>query len=143
MGLFGGMNFPRTVQKYCNEQGWKIDDLNDRRAILKFNMPSGRAQTLFIILFESTLEFSVPSIAIFDSEKDIPHFLSTILLKRSAERKIGFWVIEEINGKHVYSCMHNAELQLMNGDYFAKVVRALVTECDTFEGLLLDILRQS
>ena len=139
--LFSGVNFANTIKKFCATNGWKIADLNDKRAILRFSMSSGRDQTLYIIRYESTLEFSVPSMAAFDSEDNIPHFLSTLLLKRSAERKIGFWCIEEIGGKHVYSHMHNAEMQFIDSNYFAKVVRALINECDDFEGILIKILR--
>jgi len=139
--LFSGVNFANTIKKYCAANGWKIADLNDKRAILRFSMSSGRDQTLYIIRYESTLEFSVPSGAAFDSEDSIPHLLSTLLLKRSSERKIGFWCIEQIGGKHVYSCMHNAEMQLIDSNYFAKVVMALINECDDFEGVLVKILR--
>lgn len=139
--LFSGVNFANTVKKYCAANGWKIADLNDKRAVLRFNMDSGRNQTLYIIRYESTLEFSVPSMAGFDSEDNIPHFLSTLLLKRSSESKFGFWCIEEIGGKQVYSCMHNAELQLLDSKYFASVVMALISECDEFEGILLKMLR--
>lgn len=139
--LFSGANFQNTIRKYCAQIGWKIADLNQARAILRFNMDSGRTQTLYIIRYETTLEFSVPSIAQFSSIDDIPHYLSTLLLKRSAEKKIGFWCIEEIGGKQVYSQMHNAELSLMEVNYFAKVVRALISECDELEGLLIRMLQ--
>ena len=138
--LFTGGNFARTIKKYCATNEWKIADLNNRRAILRFSMSSGRHQTLYIIRYETTLEFSVPSMAEFASD-DIPHFLSTLLLKRSSERKIGFWCIEEIGGKLVYSCMHNAEMQLINSDYFADIVRSLIKECDDFEGILGEMLK--
>lgn len=139
--LFSGVNFANTIKKYCAANGWKIADLNNQRAILRFGMSSGRTQTLYIIRYDTTLEFSVPSMLEFDSEDSIPHFLSTILLKRSAEKKIGFWCMEKIGGKFVYSCMHNAEMQLMDSNYFAKVIRALINECDDFEGVLMQILR--
>lgn len=138
--LFSGVNFGSTIKKYCAAQGWKIADLNSERAILRFAMESGRDQTLFIIRYESTLEFSVPSMAAFESEENMPHFLSTLLMKRSSEKKIGFWCIERIGDKSVYSYMHNAEMQLIDSDYFAKVVRALITECDDFEGVLIQLL---
>ncbi len=138
--LFSGVNFTNTIMKYCAVHGWKIADLNDKRAVIKFNMSSGRSQTLYIIRYEATLEFSVPSMAAYSSEDSIPHILSTLLLKRSSEKKIGFWCIERIAGKYVYSCMHNAEMQLIDANYFAKVVRALISECDEFEGILIKML---
>lgn len=139
--FFSALNFVSTIQRYCDQIGWRIADINDKRALLKFNMRSGRTQSLWIVRYDTTLEFSVPSMAQFDSEDRIPHYLSTILLKRSAQNKIGFWCIEQIGGKFVFSCMHNAEMALINVDYFQRVINALVTECDTFEGILIDMLR--
>jgi hypothetical protein len=139
--LFSGLNFQGTIRRYCDQIGWRIADINDKRALLKFTMNSGRTQSLWIVRYDTTLEFSVPSMAQFDSEERIPHYLSTVLLKRSAQNKIGFWCIEQIGGRFVFSCMHNAEMALINVEYFQKVVSALITECDTFEGILIEMLR--
>ena len=139
--LFTGARFQNTIQRYCAEEGWKIADLSDKRAILRFYMSSGRSQVLYIIKFDTTLEFSVPSNLAFDSTDELPHFISTLLLKRSCQKKIGFWCIEEIGQKQVYSCMHNAEMTLIDSDYFASVVTALVDECDELEGVIAQMLR--
>lgn len=140
--LFVGVNFTSTIQKYCEQQGWKISELNDARAVLRFEMSSGRTQTLYIIKYETTLEFSVPSGLVFDSDENVPHRLSTLLLRRNSERKIGFWCLETINRQSVFSCMHNAEMQLLDGNYFATVVRALVNECDEFEEVISQMMRR-
>lgn len=139
--LFGGANFRSTITRYCNQQGWKIANLTDKSATLRFSMDSGRSQTLFILKYDTTLEFSVPSVLQFSSMDAIPHYVSTILLKASSQGKIGFWCIEEIGGKETFSVMHNAELSLIDSDYFASVVRVLIRECDKFEGIILDMLR--
>lgn len=140
--LFSGPNFQRTVSQYCAHRGWRVADLNNERAILRFNMNSGRTQSLFILRYDTTLEFSVQSIARFPNENAIPHYFSTLLLQRSAERKVGFWCIEKIGGEYIYSCMHNAELQLLDAPYFCDVVWALVTECDEFETMLVNMVRR-
>lgn len=72
LDLFSGSNFRLTMQNYCSQLGWRISDLNDRRAILKFNASSGNTQTLFIVRYENTLEFSVPSGLKFNSDSEIP-----------------------------------------------------------------------
>lgn len=131
--LFDGTTFQTTIRSYCSQQQWAVSDINDRRAILRFSMPSNRNQTCYIIRYDSTLEFSVPSSLAFDTVNEVPHFFSTLLLKRSREKKIGFWCIEKIGDKQVYSCMHNAEMQLIDSRYFATVVHALINECDEFE----------
>ncbi len=140
--LFAGSNFRGTIQRYCNANGWRIADLNDRRAILRFDMNSGRTQTLYIIKYESTLEFSVPSMLAFDSPDKLPHFISSLLLERNSENKIGFWCIETIGNKKVYSYMHNAEMSLLDANFFGRVVTALIKECDTLEGIVLDMMRR-
>lgn len=138
--LFGS-NFRGTIQQYCARQGWKIADLNDMRAILRFTMESRRVQTCYVIKYDKTLEFSVPSMFSFSALDQVPHYVSTLLLKRSSEKKIGFWCLEEIAGKQVYSCMHNAEQDLIDSNYFASVVRALINECDELETVILKMMR--
>lgn len=137
--LFAEANFAGTIQKYCAQQQWRIADINDRRAILRFSMESGRAQTCYIIKYDSTLEFSVPSMFHFSSDDQIPNYVSTLLLKRNCENKIGFWCLEKIGGEQVYSYMHNAEMQLIDNTYFARVVRMLIEECDELESVLLKL----
>lgn len=134
--LFSGANFQYTIQKYCKQIGWNISDINSKSASLMFTMSSGRRQLLVICRFESTLEFSVPSIASFPSEDSLPHYLSTILLRSNSQNRFGFWCIEETPMGYTYSMMHNAELELMNVEYFARVVTALLQKCDDFEEIL-------
>lgn len=135
--LFSAANFKSTVKNYCQQIGWKIADIDDKHATLIFTMDSGRDQRLFLIRYEETIEFSVPSLIQIADEDDIPHQISTVLLKRNASKIYGFWAIEEINKKYTFSIMHNAQLELMNVDFFAAVVRSLISECDEFEDMLL------
>lgn len=139
--LFSSSSFRGTIQRYCSDQGWKIAEINEVKAVLRFRMDSGRSQTLYIIRYDSTLEFSVPSALNFSSIDDVPHYVSTLLLKRNREPKVGFWCIEEIGRDHVFSVMHNAEMQLIDSTYFARVVRVLINECDELEGVIEDMLR--
>ena len=133
LDLFSSANFRSTIQRYCHQLGWRINDINDRRAILKFSANSGHNQTLFIIRYENTLEFSVPSGLKFYSLEEVPGWISTMLLSRNSQFKIGFWCLEEIDNQQVFSMMHNAEISLMNVDYFSKVIVKLVNDCDEFE----------
>ena len=138
--LFSGLNFRNTIQKYASHHSWRVAEVDNDHALLRFSMQSGRTQILYIMRYDLTLEFSVPSLVNFDSENEIPHYLSTLLLQRNTEKKYGFWCIEKVGGKFVYSYMHNAEIQLIDVEYFGKVVRALLNECDDFEGSILKML---
>lgn len=131
--LFSAAAFQRTVQKYCAEHGWDIAEINDRKAKLKFEAASGSNQVLYIIRYETTLEFSVPSKFMFPNDDEVPHRLSTILMGKNSEMKIGFWCLEKIQGEVVFSIMHNQEISLLDSEYFGGIVRKLVSECDEFE----------
>jgi len=131
--LFSAAAFKSTIRKYCDQYGWAIEEINDGLAKIKFEMDSGRTQTLFIIRYDTTLEFSVDSVQSFQSEDEVSHRLSTLLLKKNAEKKVGFWCLEEIDGELAFSIMHNQEISLLNAEYFGVIVRILVRECDEFE----------
>jgi hypothetical protein len=134
-------NFQDTIQNYAAQQGWPLAGVDEQHAILRFDMPSGRVQTLYILNYKNTLEFSVPSAAGFPSQDSIPHMLSTPLLKKNTRNSLGFWCIMEIVEKQVYTYMHNAELQLLSPEYFRRVVVTLVNECDEFEAKLMEMMR--
>jgi len=135
------VNFQSTIQNYAAQHGWSLADVDEQHAIMRFNMPSGRVQTLYILNYRNTLEFSVPSAAGFPSQDSIPHMLSTLLLKKNTKNNFGFWCIMEIGEKQIYTYMHNAELQLLTPEYFGRVVVTLVNECDEFEAKLVEMLR--
>ena len=140
--LFSGMNFQGTIQKYCNQIGWKISDINSEIAVLKFDMQSGRTQTMLISRNENMLSFLVVSMFKFDSEDQVPNYLSTILMKRNAQIMIGKWGINVSNSAHIYSVGHSVDMQLMNADFFRRVVTILITECDDLETYLLKMINQ-
>lgn len=142
MSWFSRDDFEHKVKDYCRRWGWNIAEIDSSHATLIFTMASGRDQTLYVVPYQTTLEFSVPSMAMFEDLDDIPHYLSTTLLQRNASKKIGFWCIEIIGDNYVYSYMHNAELQLITPDYFGAVVRELVAECEAFEQELLNFLQR-
>ena len=139
--IFSSSRFRSTIKGYCNQIGWTINDINDSRVIIKFNMESGNVQTLFIIRYDNTLEFSCPSGIKFDDIDNLPHKLSTLLMVKNAEYKIGFWCIENIDGKQVFSVMHNAEMSLIDVNYFGKVVFKIIQECDDFEQAIESMIR--
>lgn len=131
--LFAGVNFRYAIQKCCEQIGWQIADLNENRALLRFETGIGRTQNLFILRYDSTLEFSAPSVLQFETEDQIPNYLLIMLLRRNTENKIGFWCIETLDGKLTSSYMHNADLSRIDVEYFADVAQFLVRECREVE----------
>lgn len=131
--LFSSFKFRSTIEGYCRDIGWKISSIDNQIAVIKFDMESGSTQTLFIVKYDSTLEFSCPSGLKFDDIDDIPHNLSTFLLGKNAEYKLGFWALQKIGEKQTFSIIHNAEMSLIDVNYFRKILIILVEKCDEFE----------
>jgi hypothetical protein len=135
------LNFTSTITNYCLSLGWKLYDINEELAIIKFDMDSGTTQTLFIINYDSILEFSCPSNLRFKELDDIPHRLSTYLLQENKKYKYGFWCIEKISEKHVFSIIHNVPLSSLDLDYFRNLVVFLIQKCDDFEQAIEELIK--
>ncbi len=135
---FAPGSFKSTIIAYCAQIGWDISSLDDSHAVLEFTMDSGRNQLLFIVRLESTMAFFALSILVYNTTDEIPHPLSTKLMMRNTEKKIGYWCIMEIEGKQDFACMHNAELELIDVAYFQAVVTRLVEEVDEFNTACLE-----
>lgn len=132
--LFSSNNFESTIINYCNRIGGRISNINASSAVIQFNMDSGSTQTVFIMRDDdTTLEFSCVSRVKFDNLDDMPHLLSSYLLKKNSQFIIGFWSIEEMNGKQVYSLLHNSHISLIDFNYFVSIVKSLINNCDKFE----------
>ncbi len=138
--IFSSVKFRSTIESYCRENNWPLSHIDNDKAILEFKMESGNEQTVFIVRYDNTLEISCPSGFKFSDQDDIPHGLSTVLLQKNSQSKIGFWCIEKITGKQVFSIMHNIEISLMDAKYFTKVVVYLVNSCDEFEQTIESVL---
>lgn len=136
-------DFTDIIQKCARQSEWEIATIDDKHAVFRFSMKSGREQILYVYKYGSVLEFSVPSLAKFDLASEIPDQLSISLLMRNSQKKIGFWCIEKIGEKLVFSFMYNLELQLLDSESFNEIVRTLVQECDIFEGCLLENEQES
>lgn len=134
--LFSLDNFESTIKKYARQIGWELYDLRSDRAMLKFKTHSGSSQTVFVIRFDKTLEFSCPSGLEYENFDEIPHQLSSLLLRKNSEYKIGFWCIEQIADRLVFSIMHNAPMNLISVGYFEMIIEKLVENCDDFEKFL-------
>lgn len=131
------VGFSSFISRMCAASNWAIREIDDEHAIIEFTLDQARSQTLFIFSFGDELEFSVPSFAAFDSLEDVPHFISSTLLQVNAKTKIGFWCLEQIGNKMVYSYMHNARMKMVDEAQFVDIVMTLVQRVDEFETLLM------
>ena len=139
--LFGSSSgFKGTVEGYCKAIGWKIAEIDNDHAVIKFDMNSGRTQSCLITKSDTNFNFLVVSLFKFDSEDKIPHYLSTVLMKRNAQIMIGKWGVNDVNGTHIFTVGHSVDVGLCNQEFFRKSVLILVKECDDLEGVLLKMI---
>jgi len=129
--------FSEFINRMCAVNNWAVREVDDEHAIIEFTLDQTRAQTMFIFSFDDEVEFSVPSFAAFDSLEAVPHFISSTLLQVNAKTKIGFWCLEPIGNKLVYSYMHNAHMHLVDEKLFIEIVMTLIQRVDEFENLLM------
>lgn len=129
--------FSAFIQHMCSTNNWAVREVDNEHAIIEFTLDQARSQTLFIFSFDEEIEFSVPSFAAFDSLEAVPHFISSTLLQVNAKTKIGFWCLEQIGNKMVYSYMHNAHITDVDDKRFVEIVMTLIQRVDEFENLLM------
>lgn len=139
--LFVEANFRQMIQRWCSQQGWNITEMNEDQAILQLRVPAGRTQRVFIRKEDNSLEFFVPSAFQFTSIDAVPHYISSLLLKRNSEKNIGLWSIEKIDNQQSYAYRYRVELEDIDSSHFASVVRALIDECDELEEGILKMMK--
>ncbi len=133
----GPARFESEMERLATANGWVVNDLNAKRAVIKFDLVSGRTQTLYAIDLGEVVELSVPSVLVFDRVDDVPLDVAVTCLRRSAKTKVGFWCLEQIEDKQAFSFMWNLPHRLLDTTTFGEVVRALVVGCDELESDIL------
>jgi hypothetical protein len=130
----GKSKFVKLINDIAETNEWEIE-WKDDMASIDFEATSGNTLTLYINNNPETIEFDVTSDAVFDSEKDAPQEISTLLLKRNILLNVGAWALEEWDGQWYYSLVYNVtaeELEPMEYDLIQSKVDALIQECDEF-----------
>jgi hypothetical protein len=131
------IDFMPFIVSMCAAHNWTVREVDNEHAVIEFTLDKTRTQTLFIFGFDDDAEFSVPSFAAFESMDKVPHFISSSLLQINAKTKIGFWCLEQIGEKLVYTFMHNASISHLDEELFSEIVTTLIQRVDEFENLLI------
>jgi hypothetical protein len=133
------IDFTAFIIQMCSPHNWVVREVDSEHAVIEFTLDKTRSQTLFIFGFDDDVEFSVPSFAAFESLDKVPHLISSSLLQINAKTKIGFWCMEQIGDKLVYTYMHNARISLLDEKVFGEIVTTLIQRVDEFENLLINM----
>lgn len=131
-----GAYFKRAVKTYCEELNLELSEIDEDQGELLLVLDADRKKRLRLARYDSTVEFSLPAASTFGSTEELPGAFSTNLLLRNARKKIGFWCVDKIKGRFVYSFMHNAELKLLDGQQFFHIVSGLIAESEAIEEII-------
>ena len=134
------MSFETSLQKLADGAALKVAELTHRHAILKFNMSSGRVQTVWVLPFDDVWEFSAQSMLEYDSVDDFPLWILQTVLAKNSKNKRAFWCLEELRGKHILSAMVNFPNAALTAAEFDRICRALAQEVDNFEQIIFKAL---
>ena len=130
----GKSKFEKLINDIAENLEWEIEWENGMASI-DFEAESGNVLTLYITENEGSIQFDVTSEAGFDSEENISHEISTLLLKRNVLLDVGAWAIEQWGEEWYFAVMFvtNAEeLEPMPYETIQSKVDLLVEECDEF-----------
>lgn len=114
--------FRSTMRNCAAETGLRFDALENDFATLILRREDGGGQMVFFSLYDSTIEFLVPTDFQYDSIEEVPDFLSTHLLKANESTKLGFWALKQIGDQHCYAVMYNIEINLLTPKLFGSVL---------------------
>ncbi len=130
--------FRTLIESIASEMDWEISEIDDESAVIELEAESGSEMTLYASSDEETVEFDVPSLAVMEKESDIQGNVSTFLLKRNADLRVGAWVLEEVDDGWCYSVMYNEDLEVLQKMAKDGIISNLITiveECDRFDEL--------
>jgi hypothetical protein len=130
--------FRTLIESITSEMDWEISEIDDESAVIELDAESGSEMTLYASSDEETVEFDVPSLAVMEKESDIQGNVSTFLLKRNADLRVGAWVLEEVDDGWCYSVMYNEDLEVLQKMAKDGIISNLITiveECDRFDEL--------
>ncbi|HPH94595.1 MAG TPA: hypothetical protein PKW33_10200 [Anaerolineaceae bacterium] len=138
--------FQEIVETIAEDNEWSINEIDEAQAVIDFETESGSTQTLYISLMEDEMvEFDIPSAAIFESEDDIAHEASSLLLKRNANRNYGYWALEEIEEKWCFSFMFMTDLEVLEAsesEAIGQIVDIMVDECGQFDQIWNEMMQE-
>lgn len=118
--------FKDRVVEAATNKGWEIISLGDDSALIKVPVYEGQKQICYLTLLHDTVKFYGTTQLTYDSPDDVPHRLSTHLLSDNDTRLLGSWCLEEIDGKHTFTCIHEEKLNAMQYKNFVSSVLRVV-----------------
>ena len=131
--------FKALIERLVRDNGWTASELHDDEAVIDYELEGGALYSLFFTLQDDVVEIAVPSEAVFETDAEIPHEASTMLLRRNMHTDAGFCGLEEFDDQLCYTLIHVELLESLeesDSPELDDLITALVEECDEVNSIL-------
>jgi 8-oxo-dGTP pyrophosphatase MutT (NUDIX family) len=128
-----GTYFKHAIKSYCDESPLNLLQVDEDYAELEYRMANGDDRHIHITRCGSIIKLSIYS-PIIKSEGSADSF-SSLLLRLNSQNEIGFWCIEQVKDKALYSLTNSVQLKLSDSRHFVEIIAGLIGECDAIEGI--------
>lgn len=139
-------NFEKKIGGFCKAPQHKIEQLQDGFAFLIIQKEDAQYPVMIRDIGDM-VQFSIAIDMVITSDMEIPHSLSTVLLKLNGESLTGFWGLEEGEDENketsaMYLYNHNIPKYLLNKSLFDQTIEDLISNYELFYELLDEIEQQ-
>jgi len=131
------MDFVDFISSKANQSGWKITKvISESLVMLTFDADHGK-ENVYIkpcgkdANGNTVLEFSSSGIPLAD-DISVNETIGLELLRRNGAMLSGYWGIESVSGKEVFSVFASQIAQTMDKDEFEAAVRGILNEIARF-----------
>lgn len=136
-----GEYFKCAIKTYCEEDGLSLIEVDEDCAELEYLTDSGNSKTIHIKRDGSTIKLSVLNPTAF-KDAGPADAIATTLLRLNAQSRTGFWCVEQIKNRAVYSFANSVQLKLLDGRHFVESVVGLIEESDAIEETIANVSRK-
>lgn len=136
-------NFEKKINSFCKAPRYHIDELRDGLAFLVVEEDEQKYPVMIRDIGD-TIQFSIAINLVITSDMEIPHALSTILLKINGENATGFWGLEEDDEdkSSMYLYNYNISKNLLNKLQFDQAIDDLISNYELFYEFFDEIEQQ-
>lgn len=128
-----GEYFKYAIRTFCDENQMNLLEGDENQVEVIYGAEAKDGRRIHITRRDSTIKLSVSS-SLAESE-DPASDIATILLRLNSQNKIGFWGMEQVKDKVIYSLASSAQLKLLDSRQFAEIIDGLIKECDALDGI--------
>jgi 8-oxo-dGTP pyrophosphatase MutT (NUDIX family) len=126
-----GEYFKYAIKTFCDENQLELLEGDEDHAEIVYRTKAKDSRHVHVTRRDSTIKLYVSG-SLVESEDPVNTF-ATMLLRLNSQNKTGFWCMEQVKDKAVYSLTSSVPLKLLDSYHFAEIIEGLIAECDALD----------